>query len=58
MDDDFTVTAMADDLWTIDEGMVRCFLVAGSERAVLIDSCVNKDEALAEVRHDGVTLLY
>jgi glyoxylase-like metal-dependent hydrolase (beta-lactamase superfamily II) len=54
MGNDFDVTVMADGLWAIDEGMVRCFLVAGNERALLIDSCISSGTTLAEVVH-GLT---
>jgi len=49
MSTDLKVTQLAEGIWAIDEDMVRCFLVAGDERAVLIDSCMNAGPALAEI---------
>ncbi len=36
--DAYKVIAIDDSTWAIDEGMVRCYLLAGTERAVLLDS--------------------
>ena len=48
MSTEFNVTMLAKGLWSIDEGMVRCFLVEGSERALLLDSCMSDGAALVE----------
>jgi len=45
----YEVTSLADGLWAIVEGMVCCFLVAGDERAVVIDSCMSKSTTLSEL---------
>lgn len=41
MDKIFTVTDLGDALWEIAESVgCRCYLVKGSERVALVDSCV------------------
>ena len=47
--DGFNSTRLSDGLWAIDDGMVRCFLVVGNERAVLVDSCKSVGTALSEL---------
>jgi len=37
----YSVRQLADDLWTIEETMVRCFLIRGSKEATLIDACAS-----------------
>jgi glyoxylase-like metal-dependent hydrolase (beta-lactamase superfamily II) len=50
MSDIFTVTQVAEGIWAIDEKIVRCWLVAGEEHAVLIDSGASgAAEELAEL---------
>ena len=36
--DAYKVIQIDDSTWAIDEGMVKCYLLAGSERALLIDT--------------------
>ena len=33
--------------WSIEDGFVRCFLIAGNEKALLVDSGVSGDGARA-----------
>jgi glyoxylase-like metal-dependent hydrolase (beta-lactamase superfamily II) len=49
MDSTYKVTPLAAGLWAIDEGFVRCFLVVGSEQALLIDSCMSVGLELSEL---------
>ena len=48
MDTAFEVTPLGDDIWAIDEEMVRCFLIVGEEKAVLLDCCFSPGPALAD----------
>lgn len=52
--DGLQVKKLGEGLWAIEEGMVRCYLVAGSERAVIIDCCMEVSNAVADVAH-GLT---
>ncbi len=47
--DHYQVSQLTDGIWAIDDDRVRCFLVAGEERALLLDSCVSGDSSLPEV---------
>jgi len=49
MSEAFSVTIISDGVWAIDEGMVCSYLVVGSERALMIDSCMSKGTALSEL---------
>lgn len=40
-----TVTVIDSRTWRLDEGGVRFFLLAGSERALLVDSCMHTHDA-------------
>jgi glyoxylase-like metal-dependent hydrolase (beta-lactamase superfamily II) len=44
----FNTTQLAPDLWAIDEGMVRCFLLHGSRGTLLIDACMSGGEEFLE----------
>lgn len=35
----YTVSVLFDGIWAIDQDFVRCFLIEGTERAILIDTC-------------------
>ena len=39
-----------DNVWTVEEGMVRCFLIVGREKALLFDAGAEKIDLLALVR--------
>ena len=39
-----------DNVWTVEEGMVRCFLILGQEQALLFDAGAEKIDLLALVR--------
>lgn len=45
----FAVTALGEGFWCLEQRGVRCFLLAGSERAILVDCCHGGDLA-AECR--------
>lgn len=47
----FKATKLYNSVWTIDEGGVRCFLVTGSKKAVLIDCCMNGTDQFSELVH-------
>jgi glyoxylase-like metal-dependent hydrolase (beta-lactamase superfamily II) len=44
----YQVTKIAHNIWAIDEDMVRCFLLEGTERALLIDSGISTTPQFAE----------
>lgn len=54
MDKAFEVTFLGNDIWAIDEEMVRCFLIVGTEKAVLLDCCFTPGTAISEIVH-GLT---
>ena len=43
------VSQLTDNVWAIDESFVRCYLVEGTERAVLLDSCMSQNSVLEGV---------
>ena len=45
----FTVTQLSHGVWCINEDLVSCFLIAGSQKALLFDSCLSNGEALRDV---------
>ncbi len=45
----FVASQLTDTIWSIDDGMVRCFLVVGSDAALLIDSGVTRGSALSHL---------
>lgn len=51
MDEAFKVTSLGDGIWAIDEEMVRCFLIVGEQKVVLLDCCFTPGTALSEVVH-------
>jgi glyoxylase-like metal-dependent hydrolase (beta-lactamase superfamily II) len=44
----YNITKITDDLWAIDEGMVRCFLLHGTSGTLLIDSCMSGGDEFRE----------
>lgn len=46
----YTVRVIFDGIWAIDQDFVRCFLVEGTERAVLIDTCYTDADLPGVVR--------
>ncbi len=56
----YTVTKLAEGFWAIGQDFVRCFLLAGSRRALLLDSCdadARLDLLVAELTDKPVTLV-
>ncbi|MCL2826392.1 MAG: MBL fold metallo-hydrolase [Eggerthellaceae bacterium] len=62
MHEGFDVKQLGEGLWAINEDMVRCFLVVGSERALLIDCCMRKSldvsQIVAELTDKPVDLVF
>lgn len=44
------LTQRRDNVWTVEEGMVRCFLILGQEKALLFDAGAEKTDLLAMIR--------
>ena len=47
---EITLLQRRDNVWTVEEGMVRCFLIVGQEKALLFDTGAEKIDLLALVR--------
>jgi glyoxylase-like metal-dependent hydrolase (beta-lactamase superfamily II) len=48
MDKGYSARQLAKDLWTIEEGMVRCFLILGEQDALLVDACASGGDDFME----------
>ena len=47
---EITLLQRRDKVWTVEEGMVRCFLIVGQQKALLFDAGAEKIDLLALVR--------
>lgn len=46
----YSITRILDGIWAIDQDYVRCFLIAGQDRAVLLDTCEVDEDLPSLVR--------
>jgi glyoxylase-like metal-dependent hydrolase (beta-lactamase superfamily II) len=51
-DNMYNKVKLDNDLWAIDEGMVRCFLLHGEKGTLLIDSCMSGGDEFREVLNE------
>ncbi|MDR1778946.1 MAG: MBL fold metallo-hydrolase [Clostridiales Family XIII bacterium] len=49
MNELYTVRQLAADLWTIEEDMVRCFVLSGPQGNLLIDTCASGGDSFTEI---------
>jgi glyoxylase-like metal-dependent hydrolase (beta-lactamase superfamily II) len=47
----YNSTKISEGFWSIDEGMVRCYLIEGPELSVLIDTCSSGGDEFHELVH-------
>ncbi len=45
-----TIKKISSDVWALEQGMVRCFLIAGSQRAVLLDTGAEACDLMGLIR--------
>lgn len=45
----YSATELDDGIWAISEHLVRCFLICGSEKALLLDSCASGGDEFEEL---------
>lgn len=48
---EYRVTQLADQVWSISETMVKCYLIEGKDRAVLFDCCLSGGVSFKEAVH-------